>query len=495
METKDIKGITLVALVVTIIILLILSGVTISTLSGDNGIIKQSKLETEKAREKAAKEEIKKIVAEYGLASKKQTMEEFLNTKIPDRIDSVINNGDGTLTISKNGYTLTVDNVIKKDDTTTGDKTDDEIKTEPVITIGTAKVVKNSDGTGENIGEASIALGKTLYITFAHSITGGTTTVSPNIPFAVTSNGTCQFTVTGIVDGKKYEKEVSVTVNQFKKAYNYVDEDEKVTYPDGDVWVPKGFKISDDSADDVQGGIVIEDRDGNQFVWVPVADISDYKRIWYTGYNSFDKYSETLPGDEKTSVERYKGFYIGRYEAGDKESTEAKTFRSEDDITKTVTIKAGQVPYNYISQTDSVNVASEFGTKQGYKAKTKLTSGYAWDAAIEFIQKVYSDYGSNSPQGNYAGVDAFDYTDINGKKQNGKGVLMPTGQTTPVCNIYDMGGNVWEWSSEKSGALVPRVRRGGGYGAEEYSKYSSGYRDRTVNNSSDYIGFRIALFL
>ena len=54
---------------------------------------------------------------------------------------------------------------------------------------------------------------------------------------------------------------------------------------------------------------------------VPVASIDDYKRTWYSGAGSFSQYSETLSSAEKTSIETYKGFYIGRYEAGDKEST------------------------------------------------------------------------------------------------------------------------------------------------------------------------------
>lgn len=71
----------------------------------------------------------------------------------------------------------------------------------------------------------------------------------------------------------------------------------------------------------MQGEVVIEDRAGNQFVRVPVASIDDYKRTWYSGAGSFSQYSETLSSAEKTSIETYKGFYIGRYEAGDKEST------------------------------------------------------------------------------------------------------------------------------------------------------------------------------
>ncbi len=161
----------------------------------------------------------------------------------------------------------------------------------------------------------------------------------------------------------------------------------ELTYSDGIVYMPEGFKIAKGSASTVQSGIVIEDKDGNQFVWVPVATLADYKRTWYTGHGTLSNYSEALPEDEKTSVETYKGFYIGRYEAGDKENTEAKTLRSSNDVTKTVTIKANQAPYNYVKMAQAVSLAEGFATKQGYKAKTKLVSSYAWDTTIEFIQE------------------------------------------------------------------------------------------------------------
>ena len=277
----------------------------------------------------------------------------------------------------------------------------------------------------------------------------------------------------------------------------FMKENTKVTYSDGDVWIPEGFKIADDSASIVQGGVVIEDKDGNQFVWVPVATIADYKRTWYTGYDSFSDYSEALPEDEKTSVETYKGFYIGRYEAGDKENTEAKTFRSSNDVIKTVTIKANQAPYNYVTRTQAVSLAEGFATKQGYKAKTKLVSSYAWDTTIAFLQKVNSDYGSSSEEGNYTDTK-FSYTDITGARQTkekNSNVIVPTGQTTPVCNIYDMGGNVWERTTESySNTYYPYARRGGGYNSS-FANYPAGGRDGGSDVAFDLLGFRLTLFM
>ena len=85
------------------------------------------------------------------------------------------------------------------------------------------------------------------------------------------------------------------------------------------------------------------------------------------------------------------------------------------------------------------------GSKRGYIGTTKMVSSYAWDTAINFIQIKTPDYGSNSPQGNYLDT-TFSYADVGETEKNqtkGKGEvkIVPTGQTTPVSNIYVMGGN------------------------------------------------------
>ncbi len=515
MKTKEMKGITLITLVITIVVLMILAGVSINTVLGDDGIIKKAKEAAETTKRASAEEEMNRLVLEYQLAKNDETLESFLQEKVTEgRIDGVTDNGDGTITITKKvdgkDYTITV----KK-----------PVAPTPSVKVGAIRVVSDSTGAGSSLGEASTRKGTTLYIMIESTISGGTTTVSPQVPYAVTENGTYKFTVTGTVNGTAYTKEVSVEVNQFKDTYEYMDKNTEVTYPDGKVWVPEGFRIADDSSDNIQGGVVIEDKDGNQFVWVPVDTIDNYKRTCYRN-NSLYRYeqcSEDLPEDEKTSVEKYKGFYIGRYEAGDKESTEAKTLRSSNDVTKTVTIKKGQAPYNYVTPEEAISLAEGFAKQQKYSEniKTKLVSSYAWDTTISFIQKTVNDYASNSPQGNYMNT-RFEYIDITGESKStwGIGILIPTGLTTSVCNIYDMGGNVEEWTTEKflpTGYKVEEVPvegtedgntttspkkynacRGGNFGntnPREPGGCTAGDRRWDKDEAKENIGFRVSLFL
>ena len=213
MKTKEMKGITLIALVITIVVLMILAGVSINTVLGDDGIIQKAKEAAEATKRASAEEEMNRLVLEYQLAKNDETLESFLQEKVTEgRIDGVTDNGDGTITITKKvdgkDYTITV----KK-----------PVAPTPSVKVGAIRVVSDSTGAGSSLGEASTRKGTTLYIMIESTISGGTTTVSPQVPYAVTENGTYKFTVTGTVNGTADTKEVSVEVNQFKMEINLDD--------------------------------------------------------------------------------------------------------------------------------------------------------------------------------------------------------------------------------------------------------------------------------
>ena len=277
---------------------------------------------------------------------------------------------------------------------------------------------------------------------------------------------------------------------------------------ENEVVIPAYFKLAADSATKVEDGIVIEDLDGNQFVWIPAKteekggatiNLSSggtttivYQRADFGKQaGSYSDYSETMPSDEEASVNAWGGYYIGRYEAGDKESTEAKTMRTEGSSkTNTITIKSNQVPYTCITQADAKIKAEEMDTVQGYITATTIKN---------------SDYGTNSPEGNYYNI-AFKYTDITGEKQtkdNNTSILVSTGQTTAVSNIYDLGGNAWEYTDERSSyedisessEFQNRhyVDRGGAHGSWSSSN-PAGYRGSNDGSAQRYEGFRVTLY-
>ena len=127
MKTKETRGITLITLAVTIVVLLILAGVSINTVVGDNGIIKKAQNSAELAKESEAKEIINRAIMEFYLTNDYETLEDFLKDKVLfGRIDKVEKNTDGTLKVWKNGYSVTTENKTNSSD---NDNNNNENKT------------------------------------------------------------------------------------------------------------------------------------------------------------------------------------------------------------------------------------------------------------------------------------------------------------------------------------------------------------------------------
>ena len=185
---------------------------------------------------------------------------------------------------------------------------------------------------------------------------------------------------------------------------------------------------------------------------------------------------------EKASVAQYGGYYIGRYEVG----------KNSD----TAVVKYNQTPYASITWSTAYGLAKKIITNS--EVNSYLCSSYAWDTAVNFIQ-------NNSTAKNYAtSIEGFNgnwnpqaVKDPSGNviKPAGTSQQLNTGLTTQFCNIFDMGGNEAEFTTELNpGASETVVLRGGHYG--DHCDLPAGYRwDGNSGTAGVVHGFRATLFL
>ena len=183
---------------------------------------------------------------------------------------------------------------------------------------------------------------------------------------------------------------------------------------------------------------------------------------------------------EKTSVAKYGGYYIGRYEVG----------KNGD----TAVVKYNQTPYAEITWSTAYGLAKKIITNS--EVNSYLCSSYAWDTAVNFIQ-------NNSTAKNYAtSIEGFNgnwnpqaVKDPSGNviKPAGTSQQLNTGLTTQFCNIFDIGGNEAEFTTELNpGTSETVVLRGGC----NYDYYPAGYRWDYYSGGADIsYGFRATLFL
>ena len=285
-----------------------------------------------------------------------------------------------------------------------------------------------------------------------------------------------------------------------------VTEANKEYEKNGTAIIPVGFAIVP-GLDDVLEGLVISDvandteNQGNQFVWIPVTDMSKFKIKDGYESNNLQTYISSEASEEplttggynteveeyeemKKSVEKNKGFYIGRYEAGKDENGKAVV---KKDKTVYINIPWGTSMTNTAG--GAVELAKNFATEQGYTNVTStLIYGVQWDATLQFIDNNYIE----------GTVDETSYVRDSTGKGNYTGTLINTGsnENYKMKNIYDMAGNAWEWTMEAHRSY--RVIRGGDY-INSGLRYPSSNRFAGYNYTPDLAYatacFRPALYL
>ena len=321
------------------------------------------------------------------------------------------------------------------------------------------------------------------------------------------------------------EIEMNLLEQELANATKEPDPAEGVKMPTGFYYVggtkTSGIVISDNVNDKDKyknKAVVGTDLLGNQYVWIPCTTDSTSSKLQYartewgveedgddnsraikdelTLTDASVTYSDADTANginadvskeivaqikaEKTSVAKYGGYYIGRYEVG----------KNGD----TAVVKYNQTPYASITWSTAYGLAKKIITNS--EATSYLCSSYAWDTAVNFIQ-------NNSTAKNYAtSIEGFNgnwnpqaVKDPSGNviKPAGTSQQLNTGLTTQFCNIFDMGGNEAEFTTELNpGTSETVVLRGGGYSNDG----PAGHRwDYSSGNAYINHGFRATLFL
>ena len=322
------------------------------------------------------------------------------------------------------------------------------------------------------------------------------------------------------------EIEMNLLEQELANATKEPDPAEGVKMPTGFYYVggtkTSGIVISDNVNDKDKyknKAVVGTDLLGNQYVWIPCTTDSTSSKLQYartewgveedgddnsraikdelTLTDASVTYSDADTANginadvskeivaqikaEKTSVAKYGGYYIGRYEVG----------KNGD----TAVVKYNQTPYASITWSTAYGLAKKIITNS--EATSYLCSSYAWDTAVNFIQ-------NNSTAKNYAtSIEGFNgnwnpqaVKDPSGNviKPAGTSQQLNTGLTTQFCNIFDMGGNEAEFTTELNpGTSETVVLRGGNY---NNGVVPAGHRwDNLSGYAYILYGFRATLFL
>ena len=189
-----------------------------------------------------------------------------------------------------------------------------------------------------------------------------------------------------------------------------------------------------------------------------------------------------------TSIEKYGGFYIGRYETGDSSKEKPAIIKGNTDI-------GSQTWYTMYKKCKELD-------KRNNNIETGMIWGCQWDRIliwlIESGNKYKEEITNSTSWGNYKNA-TFKYFSNDGTltiKDAENSKIIPTGSSeyTKANNIYDLAGNVYEWTMEEARGFG-RAYRGGDMASNGNDSSSSRNEYFYPTVAIDYIGSRTMLYI
>ena len=219
------------------------------------------------------------------------------------------------------------------------------------------------------------------------------------------------------------------------------------------------------------------------------------------------QYTDSDIATHKDSVNKYGGFYIARYEAG---SANPRT--SGSGTGDAVLSQANKYPYNNIDQADSITKAATMNNGKT-NVTASLINSAVWDRTLNWLEETNAvtraelfdstSWGNyNNSKFNFTGKYSIDmganFTDVTAstEKPENSSYLLGTGVSdyTKKNNIYDLAGNCLEWTTESSSSS-DRVNRGGSCDRSGFDSPAYDRNAYSADGNNDYISFRSALYV
>ena len=467
MKTKGKEGISLITLVITIIVIIILAAAVILTLNNNNPI--------ENAKEATFKSDVKTVQSELTMYISKQTadtlggfkaeelnLSETTTPKIEEILTSIKSSGLKGKVEVQNGK-LVYTGTIEKEK-----KWFKEIMGESVVTPPEEEETEVTPG---------VPVADDTPYTTTNSDGGKDTAIIPQ-GFKVSEKEEEQTIETGLVVIAPDDSEF-VWVPVPENELNLFAEEDGTTDENGNpnmrgkLWsfakdgINTGTEIPYSSNGCREPDVVTNfDYDINNLniintiLGISLKNATDLKTLMQKEYNEI-----------YNSVKEYHGFYIGRYETGDLSKDKVVSKKGNEDI-------GDQTWYTMYAK------EKKYATQlTGTKIKSNMIYGSQWDATMRWFAKSKDNNVSTYPVNTQNGVNA-----------NYSASKLPTGSLSSVNNIYDMSGNVFDWTAE-SNSSSNRLLRGYRYDTFSVGWYSGARSDKYPTNSFAFYGSRVGLYL